>query len=138
MHTRTIHTKHLQQSFAKLLPLLPPNPLKPRWTGPLKGWWQWQHFYKTPRREKLRLFQFNHDSHRKLHGQKTMELTPFASMSGTIVLGAICSCLLFTSCSSDEDPVKSYSNYQITVDDASPVSLTDFWETRTSVSKEIC
>ena len=33
-------TKHLQQSFAKLLPLLPPNPLKPRWTGPLKGWWQ--------------------------------------------------------------------------------------------------
>ena len=39
VHTRKPHTKHLQQSFAKLLPLLPPNPLKPRWTGPLKGWW---------------------------------------------------------------------------------------------------
>ena len=40
-------TKHLQQSFAKLLPLLPPSPLKPRWTGRFKGWWQWQHFCKT-------------------------------------------------------------------------------------------
>lgn len=70
-----------------------------------------------------------------------MELTPFASMPGTIVLGAICSCLLFTFCSSDEDPVKSYSNYRITVDTASPVSFTAFGETRTitvSASKEIC
>lgn len=71
----------------------------------------------------------------------TMELTPFGSMSGTIVPGAICSCLLFTSCSSDEDPVKSYSNYRIIVDAASPVSFTALGETRTitvSASKEIC
>ena len=70
-----------------------------------------------------------------------MELTPFASMSGAIVLGSICSCLLFTSCSSDEDPIKSYSNYRITVDAASPVSFTALGETRTitvSASKEIC
>ena len=39
-------TKHLQQSFAKLLPLLPPNPLKPRWTGPLKGWWHHLFLYR--------------------------------------------------------------------------------------------
>ena len=39
-------TKHLQQSFAKLLPLLPPNPLKPRWTGRLKGWWQHLFLYR--------------------------------------------------------------------------------------------
>lgn len=71
----------------------------------------------------------------------TMELTPFASMPGTIVFGAICSCLFLTSCSSDEDPVKSYSNYRITVDAASPVSFTALGETRTitvSASKEIC
>ena len=36
-------TKHLQQSFAKLLPLLPPFLLKPPWTGRFKGWWQ--HFF---------------------------------------------------------------------------------------------
>ncbi|WP_221412786.1 hypothetical protein, partial [Phocaeicola sartorii] len=46
VHTRTIHIKHLQQSFAKLLPLLPPNPLKPRWTGPLKGWWHHLFLYR--------------------------------------------------------------------------------------------
>lgn len=70
-----------------------------------------------------------------------MELKPFASMPGTIVLGAICSCLLFTSCSSDEDPVKSYSNYRITVDAASPVSFSALGETKTitvSATKEIC
>lgn len=39
VHARTLHTKHLQQSFAKLLPLLPPNPLKPPWAGRFKGWW---------------------------------------------------------------------------------------------------
>ena len=43
VHIRTIHTKHLQQSFAKLLPLPPPSPLKPPWTGRFKGWWQ--HFF---------------------------------------------------------------------------------------------
>ena len=49
--------------------------------------------------------------------------------------------MFLTSCSSDEDPVKSYSNYRITVDAASPVSFTALGETRTitvSASKEIC
>ena len=38
--------RYPQQSFAKLLPLLPPNPLKPRWTGPLKGWWHHLFLYR--------------------------------------------------------------------------------------------
>ncbi len=62
-------------------------------------------------------------------------------MSRTFVLGTICSCLFFTSCTSDDDPVKSYSNYQITIDTASPVSFTAFGETKTitvSATKEIC
>ena len=28
------------KSFAKVLPLLPPLPLKPPWTGRFIGWWQ--------------------------------------------------------------------------------------------------
>lgn len=46
--------------------------------------------------------------------------------------------MLLTSCS-DDDPVKSYSNYQIAVDTASPVSFTALGETKTivvSASKE--
>ena len=39
-------TKHLQQSFAKLLPLPPPSPLKPRWTGRFKGWWHHLFLYR--------------------------------------------------------------------------------------------
>ena len=39
VHARKLRTKYLQQSFAKLLPLLPPNPLKPPWAGRFKGWW---------------------------------------------------------------------------------------------------
>ena len=35
-----------QQSFAKLLPLLPPSPLKPRWTGRFKGWWHHLFLYR--------------------------------------------------------------------------------------------
>ncbi|WP_300957401.1 hypothetical protein, partial [Phocaeicola sartorii] len=46
VHTRKPHTKHLQQSFAKLLPLLPPSPLKPRWTGRFKGWWHHLFLYR--------------------------------------------------------------------------------------------
>ena len=46
VHTRKPHSKHLQQSFAKLLPLLPPNPLKPRWTGRFKGWWHHLFLYR--------------------------------------------------------------------------------------------
>ena len=46
VHIRTIHTKHLQQSFAKLLPLLPLFLLKPRWTGRFKGWWQHLFLYR--------------------------------------------------------------------------------------------
>lgn len=52
-----------------------------------------------------------------------------------------CSCLLFSSCSSDDDPVKSYSNYQITVDATSPLSFAALGETHTitvSATKEIC
>lgn len=70
-----------------------------------------------------------------------MELVSFNSMSRTLFLGAICSCLLLTSCSSDEDPVKSYSNYQIAVDTVSPVSFVALGETKTitvSATKEIC
>lgn len=68
-----------------------------------------------------------------------MELTLPGSLSRTLFLGAICSCLLFTSCSED-DPVKSYSNYRITVDAVSPVSFTALGEIKTiavSASKEI-
>ncbi|WP_300957605.1 hypothetical protein, partial [Phocaeicola sartorii] len=35
-----------QQSFAKLLPLPPPSPLKPRWTGRFKGWWHHLFLYR--------------------------------------------------------------------------------------------
>ena len=38
--------RYPQQSFAKLLPLLPPNPLKPRWTGRFKGWWHHLFLYR--------------------------------------------------------------------------------------------
>ena len=34
------YAKYLPQSFVKLLPLLPPLPLKPPWTGRFIGWWQ--------------------------------------------------------------------------------------------------
>ena len=46
VHTRKPHTKHLQQSFAKLLPLLPPFLLKPPWTGRFKGWWHHLFLYR--------------------------------------------------------------------------------------------
>lgn len=70
-----------------------------------------------------------------------MEFTLFNSMSRTLILGTVCSCMFLTSCSSDDDPVKSYSNYQITVDTASPVSFNALGETKTitvSATKEIC
>lgn len=70
-----------------------------------------------------------------------MEFTLFNSMSRTLILGTVCSCMFLTSCSSDDDPVKSYSNYQITVDTASPVSFNALGETKAitvSATKEIC
>lgn len=70
-----------------------------------------------------------------------MEFALLSSMSRTLILGTVCSCLFLTSCSSDDDPVKSYSNYQITVNTASPVSFNALGETKTitvSATKEIC
>lgn len=70
-----------------------------------------------------------------------MELTLSGSLSRILVSSAICSCLCLTSCSSDDDPVKSYSNYRITVDAASPVSFAAQGESKTitvSATREIC
>ena len=38
--------RYPQQSFAKLLPLLPPFLLKPPWTGRFKGWWHHLFLYR--------------------------------------------------------------------------------------------
>ena len=62
-------TKHLQQSFAKLLPLLPPTPLKPRWTGPLKGWWH--HLFLRGKKGCCHHFHLFFTPERPLEGEDT-------------------------------------------------------------------
>ncbi len=69
VHIRTIHTKHLQQSFAKLLPLPPPSPLKPRWTGRFKGWWH--HLFLYRKKGCCHHFHLFFTPERPVEGEKT-------------------------------------------------------------------
>ena len=62
-------TKHLQQSFAKLLPLPPPSPLKPRWTGRLKGWWH--HLFLGGKKGCCHHFHLFFTPERPIEGEKT-------------------------------------------------------------------
>ena len=62
-------TKHLQQSFAKLLPLPPPSPLKPRWAGPLKGWWH--HLFLCGKKGCCHHFHLFFTPERPLEGEDT-------------------------------------------------------------------
>ena len=69
VHTRKPHTKHLQQSFAKLLPLPPPFLLKPLRTGRFKGWWH--HFFLGGKKGCHHHFHLFFTPERPIEGEKT-------------------------------------------------------------------
>ena len=69
VHTRKPHSKHLQQSFAKLLPLPPPFLLKPLRTGRFKGWWH--HFFLGGKKGCHHHFHLFFTPERPIEGEKT-------------------------------------------------------------------